>query len=182
MPARGRSRILARMYLPQQVELSGAVTVIPEGNAGIMLTLRAMRALVRQWRSDVRMRQTAINLLTLVPPKDSLGEVVALFEFVRDHIRYTGDVLDTETLTTPDKTLALRAGDCDDKSVLLATLLESVGFNTRFILAGYSTPDMFEHVYVSVMLSDGSLIALDPSEDRGAGFEPPNPIVYLMER
>ena len=156
--------------------------MIPEGSAGIMATIDVMRALVKRYRTDMLIRQTALNLLTLVPPKDSFGEVSAIFEFVRDHIRYVGDVLDVETLATPDKTLALRAGDCDDKSVLLAALLESVGYNTRFVVAGYNFPGVFEHVYVSVLLGDGSLLSLDPSEDQPAGFEPPEPIIYHMER
>lgn len=169
------------MYLPTPVTLSGSVNAIPDGSPGIMATLSVMRQLVRRYRSDPQLRAVALNLLALTPEKNALAEVTTLFEFVRDRIRYTGDVLDTETLATPDKTLALRAGDCDDKSVLLATLLESVGYVTRFVVAGYNFPGVFEHVYVSAMLSDGSFIALDPSESAGAGFEPPDPLVYFVE-
>ena len=169
------------MFLPQSPYLNGSVTLIADGTAGIMQTVRTMRALVRAYRTNVVIRATAINLLTLAPPKDATAEIVALFEFVRDRVRYVGDVLDVETLTSPDKTLALNAGDCDDKSVLLAALLESIGYVTRFIVAGYNMPGVYEHVYVSAMLPDGSFIALDASEDMPAGYEPPNPLVYYVE-
>lgn len=170
------------MYLPTPVPLSGSVALIPEGSAGIMATVAHMRQLVRQYRANPELRAVALNLLALTPEKDALAEVTTLFEFVRDRIRYAGDVLEVETLTTPDKTLALRAGDCDDKSVLLATLLESVGYVTRFVVTGYNFPGVFEHVYVSAMLSDGSFVALDPSESAGVGFEPPDPLVYFVEQ
>jgi hypothetical protein len=170
------------MYLPQSPSLSGAVVMIPDGTPGIHATLRAMRQLVRDYRTSVEIRGVALSLLALTPPKDATAEIVALFEFVRDRIRYVGDVLDVETLTTPDKTLALAAGDCDDKAVLLAALLESVGYITRFVVAGYNIPDVFEHVFVQAMLPDGCFISLDPTEDESAGFEPPNPVAYFVER
>jgi transglutaminase-like putative cysteine protease len=169
------------MYTPRAVTLAGSVVTIPDGAPGIMSTLRTMRALVRQYRSDPTIRHAAINLLSLTSPRDSLGEVAALFDFVRDRIRYTGDVLDTETLTTPDKTLALGAGDCDDKAVLLAALLESVGYVTRFIVTGYNTPGVFEHVYLAAMIADGTFVALDPTECQSPGQEPPEPLIYYTE-
>ena len=36
-----------------------------------------------------------------------------------------------ETVQTPLRTLENEAGDCDDKSLLTATLLETFGFSTR---------------------------------------------------
>lgn len=170
------------MYLPRSPSLAGCVVTIPDGAAGINATIATMRQMVREYRTHPAIRGAALSIVALAPPKDLLAEVVALFEFVRDHVRYIGDVLDVETLTTPDKTLQLRAGDCDDKSVLLAALLESIGINTRFVVTGYNENGVFEHVYLKAMLSDGSLIALDPSETGPAGFEPPDPVVYFTER
>lgn len=170
------------MYLPRAVELSGAVFSIPDGTSGIRATVARMRALVREGRVDPEIRRAAINLTFLLPPRDPEGEIHALFEFVRDRVRYVGDVLEVETLTAPAKTLALGAGDCDDKAVLLATLLESIGYSTAFVVTGYGTPGVFEHVYLSVMLPNGTMLSLDASEPQPMGWEPPNPVAYFMER
>jgi hypothetical protein len=170
------------MYLPRHFELAGAVASMPDGTPGIMLTIRRMRQLVREGRVNPEIRRTAINLTTLLPPRDFDGEIRTLFEFVRDRIRYVGDVNEIETLTAPDKTLHLGAGDCDDKAVLLASLLESIGYSTVFIVTGYTLPGVFEHVYLAVLLPDGSLLPLDASEPQAPGWEPPNAVAYHLER
>ncbi len=59
-----------------------------------------------------------------------------LHRFVRDNIRYIKDIRDVETVAYPDITLQQGQGDCDDKSVLLASLLESIGHPTPLCCGG----------------------------------------------
>mgnify|MGYP002780999432 CR=1 FL=1 len=169
------------MYLPKAPDLRAAVMPLADGSRGVFQTIRVMRSLVTQFRVDPVIRGVAVTLINLVPEKDTLGEIRTLFEFVRDRVRYTRDVLDVETLSTPVKTLELAAGDCDDKSVLLATLLEAVGIPTRFVVTGYAQPGVYEHVYVLAMLSDGSFLPLDASEPQPPGWEPPGAVAYHAE-
>lgn len=169
------------MLFNHVTNLTGHIASIPDGIGGIRQTLGAMRSLVKQYRADPNIRARTITLLRLTPEKDAPSEIRTIFEFVRDHVRYVQDVHEIETLTAPDKTLQLLAGDCDDKSVLLATMLESVGYATRFVVTGYNTPNVFEHVYVEVMLPDGSFVSLDSSEPYGVGWAAPNPIAYYAE-
>jgi hypothetical protein len=81
---------------------------------------------------------------------DRAGEVRELHRFVRDSIRYVGDVYGMETVQTPQATLEVGAGDCDDKSALLASLLLSIGHPVRYVLARTKPqdPTSFSHVYV----------------------------------
>ena len=46
--------------------------------------------------------------------------------------------------------LAVRAGDCDDTSILLGAMLESVGHAVRLVLTGSNplAPDTFTHIYM----------------------------------
>jgi transglutaminase-like putative cysteine protease len=161
--------------------LSGCVLSIADGVGGIRQTIRLMRALVMRYRLDPNIRARTITLLRLTPEKSALHEIETIFRFVRDSIRYVQDVVDTETVAAPDKVLALQAGDCDDKATLLATMLESVGYPTRFVVTGYSAPNVYEHVYVRVSLPDGSSLALDPSEPHAPGWEPDSPVAYFEE-
>lgn len=169
------------MYLPNPVSLSGAVVAGPDGVDGVLNTLRHMRAFVRQGRVDPVIRSTALNLLALVPERDSQGEIRALFEFVRDRIRYIADVLDVETLADARRTLETAAGDCDDKAILLAALLESVGIATQFVATGYEMPGFFEHVYLRALVPSGQWLPLDASEPHAMGWEPPAPVAILFE-
>lgn len=70
----------------------------------------------------------------------------ALFAFVQNNVMYIGDPPD-EFLKTPEQTLSVLGGDCDDHAILLASLLQSVGISTRFVFVP-------KHVYVSAYLPD----------------------------
>ena len=151
------------------------------GRAGIFHTLKLMRNLVNDFKSRLEMIQLATRLVGFVAPKDELGEVNELFLFVRDKVRYIRDVLHVETLATPTVTLARRAGDCDDKTTLLATLCESIGYPTHFVVAGYTDPKTFEHVYLQIFAAE-QWINADPTEYKPLGWAPPNPTILELER
>ncbi len=111
---------------------------LPDGKAGTVETLRIMRQLVRDAirAPHQTIRTAAMKLLAGLPPRQWSAEVERLHEFVRDNIRYVRDPVGVETVATPEKTLELRSGDCDDKAVLLAALLEATGHPARFLAVG----------------------------------------------
>lgn len=94
----------------------------------------------------------------------------ALFFFVRDKFAYTYDPLEYEYVKTPRESLRSPVGDCDDASVLLASLLRAEGIDTRFVFIP-------GHVYVEAFIQDarkkyhdGSFwVAMDPTCN-GCGF------------
>lgn len=168
-------------FRPPQT-MSAHVTMIDDGARGIHQTLGIMRQIVRESRKHPQVRIAAVSITQLVPQKDQLGEIDALFCFCRDNIRYVSDVCETETLTAPEYTLRTRAGDCDDKVMLLAAMLESIGIATRFVVVGYRTPWDFEHVYLHAMTPDGAFVACDPTEPYALGWECAAPLAYFAER
>jgi hypothetical protein len=169
------------MMLAPVVALSGTIRALAPGEAGVYQTLGVMRAMVNAHRTDLAMRNAATSAIFLTPERNELHEVEALFALVRDNVRYVRDVYGVETLTAPGKTLALRLGDCDDQSVLLATLLESVGYPTRFVVAAYQDAGQLEHVYLQTF-AGGQWIDMDPTERRPMGWAPPDPLTLLIER
>jgi transglutaminase-like putative cysteine protease len=171
-----------RISHPDHFELSGALVPIGQGADGIRNTTHAMAQLARLYQFDPHLRAVAMSIVQLAPPKDEPGEVRALFDFVRHAIRYVGDVVDTETLQTPDVTLKLRQGDCDDKALLLAVLLRTLKYPAAFVVTGYTHPGEYEHVYVGVLLDGDTYLPLDPTEDGPMGWEPPNPVAKYIER
>lgn len=155
-------------------------TPIADGLAGTWQTIAVMRRLVREGSRDPMIRDAALRIIWLQPAKNQRFEVEAIFDHVRAAIRYVRDPVMFECVSAPRQVLALGYGDCDDKSVLLAALLESVGYPTRFVIAGYQRP-MPEHVYVQVLI-DGEWIDADATEYGPLGYAPPNPLYLEYER
>ena len=169
------------MMLAPTPRLSGQIVALSDGMRGVEQTLGTMRALVNQYRTDLDIRQTATATIFLTPEKNQLAEAQALFDLVQHGIRYTRDINGVETISTPLMTLQGRIGDCDDQVVLLATLLEAVGYPTRFVVAGYNVPGQLEHVYLQVLL-DGQWIDMDPTEQHPMGWAAPRAVAYGVEQ
>lgn len=147
---------------------------IPSGREGIKLTLQAMSRLVRAFKKDPGIREVAAKLVRALPQYDRVGEVKALHAFVRDSIRYTNDISGVETLQTPKATLELGIGDCDDKSTLLAALLESIGRPTRFAAVGFTENGGHSHVLVEVRSGKRGWVPLETIKQVEAGWGPAN--------
>lgn len=152
---------------------------LPNDAAGTQSTLSIMRGLVQRYKRDPMIRDTALSLISDIPQRDWTSEVRALFEYARDRIRYTRDVNRVETLQTPPVTMELEAGDCDDKSTLLASLLESVGHPSRFIATGYQEPGRYSHVYVETRIGD-QWVPLDPTTEKPFGWRPRTPVARMV--
>lgn len=136
--------------------------------------------MVRAARVALPIRQAATSIVFLTPEKNEHAEVDALYSWVRDHVRYVRDIHEVETLSTPERTLQGRIGDCDDQATLLASLLEAVGYPTRFVVAGYYEHGSVEHVYLQAF-AGGDWIDLDPTEKQCMGWAPPGPVSLYIE-
>lgn len=167
--------------LAPNVPLTTQQLTYSNGLRGVAQTIAIMRQLVRLGRVDPAIRKAAISITFLCPQKSEYREVNALFEYVQKAIRYTQDILDVETLSTPFKTLLQQVGDCDDQSTLLAALCETIGYPTRFVVAGYQDASSVEHVYVQVFVND-EWIDCDPTEFHPMGWAPPEPTALYVER
>jgi Transglutaminase-like superfamily len=136
---------------------------IRSGDAGVTDTLKLMARLARQYKVDPVIRQTSARIVQGCPGKDELCEASALQNWVRSNIRYVGDVLDVETVQTPDYTLQERYGDCDDQSVLLATFLLAIGIPAAYCALG-TNGGPFSHVMPVAILRQHTQVLYVPCE------------------
>lgn len=145
---------------------------IPSGLDGIRATLDHMRVFVDRYKTAKTVRELALQLTRHLPQKDYKAEVNRLFDYVQNHVRYVRDVNGVETVQSPVKTLEYGQGDCDDKSTLLAALLESLGHETRFHAMGFKK----RHIsHVTLEVKDGpKWVMLDTTEPNVIGWRPPN--------
>jgi len=156
-------------------------TDIPEGAAGTRETLKQMRRLVQDGKTDLGLRDLVQQIIANVPGKDWFGELCALLNFVRRRIRYSLDTNDIEVIQGAATTLALGYGDCDDLSILLATLCECAGHPCAFAALGFDEVGSYSHVLVLASgAGETDWIALDASEGQPAGWYPPGVLCELI--
>lgn len=149
------------------------LAALPDGPAGVATTLNLMVRLTKQFSSNEVIRDLAEQIIADVPPKDYRGEIAAIQQWVKDHIRYTRDVWNVETLKTPLALLQSAQGDCDDQALLVAALAASIGFEPRFHAIGFA-PFEYEHVFAEVKLGP-SWVSVETTEPVPIGWIPATP-------
>lgn len=144
-----------------------------------------MALLARAGLRDQRIRNTAVAVTTQgflngsgLQQKDYEGEAQRLHKLVRDQIRYVQDTDGVELLHEPATILQVGAGDCDDKAILLASLLGSIGHRTRFVAVAFR-PEEYSHVWVQDYLN-GRWVDLETTEPLPFGRSVPTGGASLM--
>ena len=149
---------------------------VPKGHAGTLASAALIGRLICNGAKDFVVRQTAIRVFRDygVAAKDRIGEVQALFDFVRRTVRYTRDIYRVELLHSARRMLELRAGDCDDMTILLGAMLKATGHPVRLVLAGFrpGKPHAYSHIYPEVRVGP-RWIALDATMPWPMGWAPP---------
>jgi len=163
-------------FCPRFVVPSIRIVRVPKGACGTIASAGLIANLIREGARDFYVRQNAIEIFREMGarPKDRFGEVLSLFHWVRNKIRYTRDIFRTELLHTARRMLELQAGDCDDMTILLGAMLISTGHPVRLALVGFrpKKPHVYSHIYPEVHVN-GKWIALDTTMDRPIGWAPP---------
>jgi hypothetical protein len=154
------------------------------GEAGTKQTIALMRKLVDQAVSDASFVRFAKDLVRGVLPYNDIGEASAVYESVRQNIRYTKDPVTKEALYPPAELLKIRSGDCDDIAMLMGAIMIALGYPARLttISANAADPNEFSHVYLEAEVPPGSgqWIAMDAARPGAQfGIEPP---VYYRKR
>jgi len=173
-------RPILPVLLSGMMPTSSKTVAVPTGEGGTLRALNAMAKYASDYKTDWRIRALALDIVKNLPSKNYLAEITLIHRFVRDQIRYVRDIRDVETIATPVETLRVMQGDCDDKSTLLACLLESIGVECRFCAVG-KQPGLWAHVLTQCLL-DGKWLSLETTEPVSIGWHPHNyPYQLIME-
>lgn len=156
----------------QKHHLQSSLHAIADGNEGVKQTLLLMSKLVKSGKKNLEIRTLAGNLTKALQQKHWLNEIISIQKYVRDNIRYVRDIRGVETIQTPDVTLKIGYGDCDDKSTLVASLLESIGHPTRFVAVGFNSGNL-SHVFVETKIGN-KWMGVETTEPVECGWVPPN--------
>jgi transglutaminase-like putative cysteine protease len=110
------------------------------------------------------------------PEKDNLREMEAIFNAIRNQVRYTSDILGIDTYQNPGRTLRMRSGDCDDYSSLVCASLLSLGIPCRFKVIRTKDASEWNHIYAQGGLPRANpqrWYTLDASVNKPFGWEAP---------
>lgn len=152
---------------------------MPGGVAGVKKTMSIMALLTKKYRQVLPIRDLAVNITVGLNNKDYFAEWDALVDWIKNNIRYTRDIRTVETLHTPLEVLRRGAGDCDDHSVLLATLAESIGITTRFVAIG-PQKNTYCHVFAEALIKN-EWIAGETTERWPTGMQPPHQAARMVQ-
>ena len=73
----------------------------------------------------------------------------AVYYFVRDNVKYVSDPVNFEYVEDPKEVLYTQGADCESGTLLLAALLESIGFNAELVF-------VTNHAFLRVDVKDAS--------------------------
>ena len=155
--------------LPKPTQMK-MVPLSNNNRLGTLQTLKIMWGLAKEGKSHVDIYHLSRQIVVNLPNKAFKQEVVAIYDWVANNIRYTQDVREVETLQTPDWTVKMLQGDCDDHAVLLAALLQSIGHPVRFVaIKCQGAGPYYVHVFTETKIGP-RWVALDttvPEKDIG---------------
>ena len=138
--------------------------------------LASIQDLVHKSVQDPKMRKLALRITSKCPERDGLCEAKAIYQAVKARVRYTGDIAPIkqgskgpvegiDLYQTAWRTWEFSAGDCDEQSILTATLLALNGIEPRLRVTAETKAGDWGHIYSGALLpkgsSNGKFTALD---------------------
>lgn len=160
---------------------------IRNGLGGNMDTVSIMKNLARKRSKEPVVRDLALNILRSygITSHQYLNECMAIGDYVKNNVRYLRDIDNVERLEDPllmiqNLAKGTAAGDCDDMSLLIATLLLSIGAQPFFRVVRYQGKHgPYNHIYVVCYERNGKTkpkrVVLDAIvKDKPIGYEVPH--------
>ena len=134
-----------------------------------------LQNLVYEGVQDATLRKLALQITDGCKARDGECEAKAVDAWMRTNIRYTGDIAPIklgakgpvegiDLFQHPKRTVEFRGGDCDDHSVLAATLLALNGIPSKFRVTASKYGAGWSHIYVVAGLpkeNPGKWVAVD---------------------
>lgn len=139
---------------------------------------RLARDASKDSRQYARFKAIEIFQAAGVPSRGFTQEVRALQQWVQSHIAYMRDPVDFELVQSPEVTLKLGRGDCDDQAVLLGSMLVATGHPSRFVAMGINHGPL-SHVLVQTKIGE-TWTAAETILKKPLGWFPPDATSRLI--
>lgn len=133
--------------------------------------------LIDEGKEDVSIRQLTTDLIRRgqVRERDYQGELGAVFKYVRSNVRYIHDPHELDTYQRARRTVEMKAGDCDDMTILIGAMTQTIGYPLRLKVVAFEG-DEYEHIYPLAGVPPASprrWISMDATVKNPLGWEVP---------
>lgn len=162
------------LVLQNGVMRAATVQPLRDGAIGNAQTVSVMLPIIREDVAiDLELRKFAQSLIAGCP-RDYDCRVGKIFDYAKS-IRYVNDPIDVERIADAATTIQEGWGDCGDKTILMASLLGSIGILSRLVKVNFYN-DLaehgYDHLYLEAQRPDGRWEAFDPTpENAPPGWE-----------
>jgi hypothetical protein len=166
----GRSRHAQAPVISSYSDGRMKTTLRASNDMPIEQRIATIQDLIHKSVQDPEMRKVALKVTSGCPERDQMCEAEAIYHFVKQRARYTGDI---GPIVHPDgsyegidlyqsarRTLEFGGGDCDDQAILNATLLSLNGIEPRLRVVKQRKDPDWSHIYTGAVIN-GKFIALD---------------------
>jgi transglutaminase-like putative cysteine protease len=146
---------------------------------GMDAVVQFIKKMIEVYRGSEDIRNAALEITSSISVDSRTGNpdrrnydaiADAIYDYIKYEIDYVRDQNGIERLQTPDATLLLGTGDCDDMVILAGSMLESLGVPTRMKLLGKERE--FTHILIEY-LSNGEWKSFDPTLALYPGYNIP---------
>ena len=133
--------------------------------------------LVIRYSIHPKIREIALKIVAPCPDYDELCELKRIFEFVKRNIKYRSDVAYIDSYHSPLKILELKAADCDDFTILIDSLLASLGWTVGAKIVAKTPNRPFHHIYAVAVYPKSCKIDIR----NGKAIIPPKCVVVPLD-
>lgn len=150
---------------------------VPDGNAGVRISMLRLAALIREGAGSSLIRGYAA---TMASPEINLGAVERLTTWVRGRMVYAPDPPEVDRIMAPEAVLeeitrtGRAVGDCAAYVSLLGGLLTALGMPVEVVLISKDADQVYRHVALAAYDGDGRRVPVDVSGEYAVGWEEPN--------
>jgi len=144
-------------------------------------SVQAIIRLIRESKQIPEVRKVSEDTILGVPERDWRAEMKALYNYVKENMRYTQDPENLEMVKTPlrhvtdIKERGITYGDCDDATVLLGALLVNAGYVIKVVIvkSEWNPGDSYNHIYLYAQVPNTQAwVSLDATaKNQPFGFE-----------
>lgn len=138
---------------------AGGMTTVMRGRPGLSIEERLVEIQKQVAKSvqDPTVRKLGLQITNACPERDTVCEARSIYQWIKGNIRYTGDIgahkqadgtVDgIDLYQSAARTIEFRGGDCDDQSILNASLMAVNGLTPVLRVVKESRAGDWVHIY-----------------------------------
>lgn len=143
--------------MPAAIALNAPTTIRPfHGPADTIMLMISMTVGPRGEQSTL-VRSLKDHIVRGLTPKDYFSEILAVRNYVAEHIKYSNDAVAVEQVQDPERMAqeivdhGKAVADCDEIALLIGTLCRQLGREVAYVTVGFGKPNSFAHVFAIVL-------------------------------